>query len=323
MPRDASSVELGRLADAEQMIKDAVDDPRIDGTSVRALLGCVYLPQGRPEETQRLLEARWDALNQAGEGASELAINLVRAHIDLRGSPGEIEVIRAALDRAARMAPEDDRTWLGKANVAIRDGAYDEAARWLDLCALRRPEDVAVWRARLSWAVKTNRVALAWQALAHLPAEESTPAQVQKLAAWFAAQRGDVEIERRALERLIAADPAEFVAVDRLAELAVRNGQPDRAGELRRDKTKIEQISARYQQLHKRHQPSRDAAEMARLAEQLGQWFEAKAFLTVAIAADPDRAGLRRDLAMLHDRSDTIGGPRRTLAQLLAPELGD
>ena len=316
-------LELGRLADAEQMIKDAVDDPRMDGPSVRVLLGSVYLPQGRPEETLRLLEARWDALNQAGEGASELAINLVRTHIDIRRSPGEIEVIRAALKRGARMAPEDDRIWLGKANVAIHDGEYDEAARWLDRCARRRPEDVAVWRTRLSWAVKTNRIALARQALAHLPAEVSTPAQVQKLAAWFAAQRGDVEIERRALERLIAADPADFVALDRLAELAVRNDQPDRAGELRRAKTEIEKIRARYQQLHKRHQPSRDAAEMARLAEQLGQWFEAKAFLTVAIAADPDRAGLRRDLARLHDRSDTIGGPRRTLAQLLAPELGD
>ena len=316
-------MERGRLAEAEQIIKHALDDPRIDGSSLPILLGPVYCQQGRLEETLRLIEARWDALNQAGEGASEPAINLVRAHIELRRSPVPIEVIRAALDQAARMAPDDDRIWLGKANLAIRAGSYDEAARWLDACLRRRPDDVAVWRARLDWAVATNRVAEAREALKHLPAEESTPAQVQKLAAWFAARRGDVESERRALERLIAADPTDFVALDRLAELAAENGQPDRAAELRRQKTEIERLTARYQQLHTRHQPSRDAAEMARLAEQLGQRFEARAFLTVAVAVDPDRDDLRRDLARLSKRRDTIGGPERTLAELLAPELGD
>jgi tetratricopeptide (TPR) repeat protein len=316
-------MELGRLADAEQMIKDAADDPRNDGSSLHVLLGPVYLPQGRQQETLPLIEVRWDALNKEGEGASEPAIDLVRAHIDIRLGPDKTEEIRAALDRAGRMAPEDDRVWLGKANQAIRDGSYDVAARWLEACARRRPEDVAVWRARLSWAVTTKRTGLARQALLHLPAEASTAAEVQKLAAWFAAQGGDFESERRALERLIAADPAAFVALDRLAELAVSKGLPDRAGELRRAKTETEMLVARYKQLYRRRQPSRDAAEMARLAEQLGQWFEAKAFLTVAVAADPDRVDLRRDLARLDERRDLIGGPRRTLAQLLAPELGD
>jgi hypothetical protein len=119
------------------------------------------------------------------------------------------------------------------------------------------------------------------------------------------------------------ADPADLVAHERQTELAVKNGRPGWVGELRSARTKIEKIMARYQQLHKRYQPSRDAAEMARLAEQLGQWFETKAFLTVAIAADPDRVDLRRDLARLHQRSDTIGGSGRTLAQLVGAELGN
>ena len=62
----------------------------------------------------------------------------------------------------------------------------------------------------------------------HLPAAEWNSAQVEKLAAWFAAQRGDDEAERSALERLIAADPTDFAALDRLIELLVKNGQPDR-----------------------------------------------------------------------------------------------
>ena len=314
-------LELGRLADAEQMIIDALDDPRIDGAGLRLLLGTVYIPQGRLEESLRLIEAGWEALNQSGEAPSEPAINLVRAHIDLRLNPGEVDVGRANLEWAGRTSPEDDRIWLAKANQAIRDGSYDEASRWLDACARRRPDDVAVWRTRLNLAVRANRVTLAQQALAHLPAELSTPAQVQKLSAWFAVGRGDVESEQRALERLIVADPSDLVALDRLTELAVRNGMPNYAGELRSAKTKIEKIMARYLQLHKRNQPSRDAAEMARLAELLGQWFEAKAYLTVAIAADPDRVDLTRDLARLDERNDTKSGSGRTLAQLVAPEF--
>jgi thioredoxin-like negative regulator of GroEL len=316
-------MELYRLADAEQMIEDALANPQIDGASLRAILAPVYLPQGRLDDTLRVIEARWDALDRAGEGASEAAINLLRLHIDVRLSPGETEVICAALEQAARTAPEDDRVWLARANQAIRDGAFDEAARWLDACLKRRPEDPAVWRARLNWAIKSNRVESARQALAHLPAETSTPAGVQKLSAWFAARRGDVAAERRALERLVTDDPADLAAVDRLAEIAIKDGQSDRASELRRSRAEIDEAMARYLKLHKRHQPSRDAAEMGRLAERLGQWFEARAFLTLAVAVDPDRAELGRALARIRKRGDTAAGSGRTLAELLAPELGD
>jgi thioredoxin-like negative regulator of GroEL len=297
-------MEHGRLAEAEQLVKDALDDPRIDGSGLPILLGPVYCQQGRLDEAERLIEARWDHLNEAGEGPSEKAINLVRLHIELGRTIPPVEVIRSVLDQAARFAPEDDRVWLGKANLAIRIGSYDEAARWLDACLRRRPDDVPAWRARLDWAVATNRIAEAQEALEHLPAEASTPARVNKLAAWFAARRGDRESERRALERLIKVDPADLAALDRLAELAEQAGQPTRAADLRRKKSEIDQLKARYQKLHERNQPMRDAAEMARLAEQLGRRFEARGFLTFAVAVDSDRNDLRRDLARLNQRTD-------------------
>src|SRR5262249_34680351 len=149
------------------------------------------------------------------------------------------------------------------------------------------------WRARLNWAVATNRVSDATEALEHLPAQESTPAQVHRLTAWLAARRGDRGGERRALERLVAADPAELDAWERLAELAEQEGQPARAAELRGKKVEIDRLTARYQKLSQRNQPARDAAEMACLAERLGRWFEARAFLTVATTVDPDRDDLR------------------------------
>ena len=126
-------------------------------------------------------------LDVASEASWERAIPLVRMHIRLRRDPPPVEAIRAFLDRAARRAAEDDRVWLGKAILAIQTGSYAEAARWLDACQRRRPEDVPVWRARLNWARATNQVEVVRQAAEHLPRAGSSPALVQDLAAWLAA----------------------------------------------------------------------------------------------------------------------------------------
>ena len=61
-------VERGRLAEAERIVSDALEDPRIDGSSLPILLGPIYCQQGRLEETLRLIENRWEALNRTGRG---------------------------------------------------------------------------------------------------------------------------------------------------------------------------------------------------------------------------------------------------------------
>jgi predicted Zn-dependent protease len=297
------AMERGRLAEAEDIITNALADPRIDGASLPILLGPIFCQQGRLEETLQLIETRWNALNRAGEGATEPAIDLVRAHIDLRLSPVPADVIRAALDHAGQLAPDDDRVWLGKANLAIREGSHDEAARWLDACQRRRPEDPAVWRARLDWAVATNRVREAEEAWNHLPAGAVAPALVHRIAAWFAARRGDQEARQQALERLVAADPTDFAAICMLVDIAKTEGHAERARELKREKAETETLIERFKHLHTRYQPLRDAAEMARLALRLGQRFEAQAFLTLACRIDADRADLRRELDLLKESS--------------------
>jgi predicted Zn-dependent protease len=297
------AMERGRLAEAEEIVTQALADPRVDGSNLPILLGPIYCQQGRLDETLKLIETRWDALNRAGEGATEPAIDLVRAHVDLRLSPVPIDVIRAALDHAGQLAPDDDRVWLGKANLAIREGSHDEAARWLDACQRRRPEDPAVWRARLDWAVATNRMREAEEAWKHLHAGAVAPALVHRMAAWFAARRGDQEARRQALERLIASDPTDFAAICRLVDIVKAEGQQDRARELRRQRAETETAMERFKHLHARYQPLRDAAELARLALRLGQRFEAQAFLTLACRIDSERADLRRELAQLKDSS--------------------
>jgi enediyne biosynthesis protein E4 len=276
-------IERGRLADAETLIVQAMSDPRGDGSKLGLFLGLVYSLQGRIEDRQRVIETSWDRLNQAGEGASEQAILLVRLHIQ---TP-TIEEVRAFLDQAGRLAPEDDRVWLGRARLAIHDGSHDAAARWLEACLRRRPDDLAVWRTRLDWALATRRLDDVRQAMAHLPDEESTPAQVQRLTAGLAVIGGDLDSERRALERLVEVDSADVAALDRLAAIAEKEGQPDRAGDYRRRKTEIGRLQARYEALYKRNQSLRDAAEMANLAEQLSRTFEAKVFRTIAMAVKP------------------------------------
>lgn len=308
----------GRPAEAETLVQDALEDPRIDAAGLPILLGPILCQQGRTDEALQIIEARWNRLEETGEGASEPAIELVRLSIELRRRPIPVDAARAVLDQAASLAPDDDRVWLGRANLAIRTGAYDEAARLLEDCLRRRPEDVPIWRARLDWAVASGRVAEALEALKHLPADAEPPARVPRLAAWLAARRGDPTAERRALEKLIAIEPTDFAAVDRLAELERLQGRSDRADEWHRHRAEIERLRARYEALYRRNQPRRDADEMSRLAERLGHRFEARAFAAIAAAADPDDADLRRRLAHLTPARPTDTDGRPTLADVLA-----
>jgi thioredoxin-like negative regulator of GroEL len=315
--------QSGQLASAEQLINDAAADRRNDRTALLVMLVPMFTELGRIDEAERLIEDRWEYLNASGEGALDPAIKLLRQHIELTSKARPVEVVRAFLDQAGRLAPDDDRVWLGRANLAIRTGAYEEAGRRLDDCQRRRPDDVPVWRGRLHWGVATNRVDVVQQALKHLPAAEATPAQAHRLKAWLAAHRRDVAGERRELERLLAIDPADPTALDRLAELAEKDGQPARAAELLRKKREIDRLRARYEKLHERQQPLREAEQMARLAEQLGRRFEARGFLVLSISDEPDREDLRRDLLRLSSGPAMVATHGQTLADALADEQAE
>ncbi len=320
--RAALLIMHGRQIEAEQLIQQALRDPRIDGSNLRGFLVPYYWQGGRLEEAERLLEANWEHLDRSSEEFLDQTMVLLRAYIQLRQLSRAEATVRSVLDQTSRLAPDDDRIWLAKANLAIRQGAFDEASRWLEPCLRRRPEDVPIWNAYLQWALATNRVAEAQEALRHIPAEASTPAMVQRLAAWLAVRRGDIASERRALERLVVDAPADGAARDRLAELAILAGQPAQAAALRGQKSAIARALERYHRLVQRNQPMRDAAELARLAEQVGRWFEARVFLTIAALVESRRGDLDGELSRLNRRAVVSAPPGRTLAEVLALELG-
>jgi tetratricopeptide (TPR) repeat protein len=314
-------IETGRFAIAEQLINEVAEDPRVNRTALRILLVPVFTQQGRLDDAQRLIEERWQHLHETGEEASELAVNLGRLSLELHWTPPPVEVVRAGLDRSAALAPDDDRVWLGQANLAIRTGSLDVAERLLNLCLERRPDDPSIWRARLNWAMAASRADVVRQAMAHPPAGESTPAQLIRIQAWLAARQGDRAAERQALDRLIAIDPGDLTALKRLAELARQDGQPDRTAELQRRLAEIDRQSTRYRKLYERNQPIRDAAEMGHLAEKLGRSFEARVFLSVAAAKSLHRDGARRDLERLSLLPASFANTGGTLAELVAADL--
>ncbi len=193
--------DQGRFARAEEIIAEAAADPRNDGPYTRFLLVPIYGQLGRLDEARRLIEERWQELRRIGEGGSAPTIDLVRMHIELDLKPNRVEDMRAYIDRASSLSPNDDRVWLGRANLQIRTGDLADARRWLDACRLRRPEDAAVWAARLRLGLASGRVEDVNEALTHLPAERSTPGQIDRLEAWLAARRGDEDAERRRWRR--------------------------------------------------------------------------------------------------------------------------
>jgi tetratricopeptide (TPR) repeat protein len=169
-------VDRGRLDDARRLVESAMADRRIDVGALDLHLGMIDSLQGRFEDGRRRIEANWRRLNEAGEGASDRAIQLARLHAALR---------REAASRQAKSVPRD---------------------------------------------------------------------------------------------------------------------------------AEAERLEARYRELERRNQPIRDAAELARIAERLGSPFEARAFLTVAVAVDPDRADLRTELdRLVRSERSTAPGSRQAL----------
>src|SRR5262249_34587591 len=155
-------------------------------------LSRLYRFEGRLEEIRRVLRHSWCRSPDPAGVLKELWL--------LDHSPMPVEAWQRALDVADK---DDDRVWLGRANQAILTGRFAAASDWLARALRRRPEDPAVWKARLELARATDDVDGLRTAAAHLAESDLEVGEVCSLRAWLAGRLGDRALERHELAALI------------------------------------------------------------------------------------------------------------------------
>jgi enediyne biosynthesis protein E4 len=267
-------VDLGRFADAEAVFTAALPSMGLRAPQFRYSLNELFYWEGRLDEMRRILQEGWSTSSDRAGNLRDLWL--------IDSAVVMADRIQAAVEQASRKAPADDRVWLARANIDLLSGRFLGAARSLDACLKRRPEDPVVWRARLQWACAVDSVDEARHTLAHLPAECFSRTDLLALRAWFAAREGRADRERTALEQVIDHRPGDTQALERLAVLANESGQPDRANELRRRKAAIDRAKERYSRLLQPGKTITQFTELAGLAETLGRGFEARGWWILA-----------------------------------------
>ncbi|WP_081598357.1 FG-GAP-like repeat-containing protein [Singulisphaera acidiphila] len=320
LERARVAVTAGRLTEAEEALTSIVDRSDELGAEAAKVAQQVDLFSGRTWKIPGRIARRWrTAANQAGQ---------LKAHWLADTQPLPLEAVRTTLEQMAQTAPEDDRVWLGRADLATRTGQFAEADAWLDRCEARRPNDSDVARARLAWALASARPAEAVAALTRLPAAGADPAEVASLRARLAGLRDDPSAERAALEECVALESGDARVHARLATLAAAEGRTDDAEGRRRRKAEIDRTADAYRMLMGRVPPSGGGnppfADLARAAETLGRTFEARGWWSLRSRQAPSDPESRAALARLARSQPPAAGPARggageTLASLVGP----
>jgi enediyne biosynthesis protein E4 len=315
LDRARLALDNGRLAIAEESLAPLLDERGEVGDQAGRMADQVDLFTGRVRAIARRIERRWPlSSDQAG---------LLRLHWQLDTQPFPLLAMREALDRMARQAPDDDRVWLGAADLAIRTGKIDEANELLERCEARRPDDPVLRRARLAWALAAGRPDQVVAASSRLATTDLEPPERAEMIARLAALRSDNAARRVALEQLVALRPGDPAAWGQLADLAAQDGNRDRLAELRRRKAQVDRALDDYRMLMGRS-GGRDlsrAAELAQAAEVLGRRFEARGWWTIQARRHPDDGQAREALARLTAEKAELSPAGRTLADLIPASL--
>jgi tetratricopeptide (TPR) repeat protein len=286
-------INSGRLAPAEAILLTLPRDSRLEGRQAVSALELLYHIEGRTAEIRALIEEEW-----AGSGNPAAVLN--RLYL-LDNSTFPADYVRTALQAGD---PNDDRVWLGKANLANWSGRFDEAARWLVRCAERQPDDIAVWRARLKLAQASGDTDTFKLALEHLPLGEFTHSEVLEFRAWLAARAGDLELERASLLALVGEVPGHTGAWDRLAELALLRGRKADAEQFLKKKAQINRTREEYRRLISRDDRADHCGKLAVLAQQLGRRTEARGWSLI------DQGRARAEPLVLAEEQSTRRAPQ-------------
>src|SRR5262249_4542073 len=248
---------------------------------------------------------------------------LLRLHWQLETQPFPLQAMRERLDRLSREAPEDDRVWLGRADLALRTGDPKSADDLLKRCESRPPRDPDALRARLPWALAAGRPDQVVAAASHLPPSALPPADRAAMIARLAEFRGDSVARRQALERQVALRPGDPAAWGQLADMAAAAGDRDRVAEFRRRKAEVDRDLDAYRMMIGKTNPSdlSRASGLAGTAEAVGRRFEARSWWAIRERQAPGDREAREALDRLAPIESDSTESARTLADLIPPPL--
>jgi enediyne biosynthesis protein E4 len=263
-------LNAGKFAPAEALLLSLPDDDTAIGRQVRQSLELLYRFQGRTKEIREFIAVSWAQADDRAEVLRRLYL--------LDNSAFPVDYVKNTLEAAD---PNDDRVWLGKAHLAVWTGQFDEATRLLAECVRRRPEDQAVWRARLECARSGGDLATFRLAAQKLSLGGFTRVELLTLQAWLAAQSRSTELESEILQSLTGHEPGNIAAWDRLAEIAVGAGRKSDADRFHQKKLEMNQAREEYKRLIGRDDRAAHAGELASLAAKLGRVIEARGWTLI------------------------------------------
>ncbi len=331
--RATHSINMGRYTPAEEVLLTALsraDLSRADRYELERALSRLYRFEGRMDDIRRVLRASWCRAPDPVGVLKELFL--------LDHSPIPAEALELALEKAD---DQDDRVWLGRANLALMAGRFAVAAAWLDRCLQRRPNDPVVWRARLDLAMTTHDTEGFWKAVDHVPADRFDAAAIHALRAWLAARLGEPSLERRELTALLQDAPGDTQALERLAVLAYQSGQTAEAEQLRHRKAALDRAQDRFRKIILFDSLADYIQELAELARALHRSFDAQGWALAAAAGPginsptsgqhPDAGNSSPLPPSLSERAVALSAPyarelqegARTTTRMLADSLAD
>jgi tetratricopeptide (TPR) repeat protein len=277
-PRAAESrasvlMNLGRFAPAESCLIEALEAaPAADRYPLLHALSRLFRLEGRSREVSEAFVAAWIGAPDPGELLQDLWKN--------DSEPVPVDGWHVLLDAADS---HDERVWLGRARYSILVDKLEDAASWLARCQSRRPDDLAVWKARLDLAMAAQDGAALWEAAGRIPAEALRPEEIADVRAWLAERIGDPQARRRESARLVEVQPLRTDALEHLVDLAREAGDLDEAGRLRQRKAEVDRARDRIHKLVALRIDFRDhAQEVAELSAILGRSFDHHAWSLVA-----------------------------------------
>ena len=253
------ALPAGQFAEAETILRGALDESGPESGGVRHLLLSILGQQGRLGEARALIEARWRA---TAPDQRDERVALLHEHLALDLETFPLEGNLAFLQAGKAPGTGDARLWLAQANLATKSGNLEDGRRWLDAALLREPNDPVLWQARLDWALAAGRLdrvkegSLIWRSGARCRASGAAGGLASRA-------QGDKQTERIALEKLVEHEPGDEEAIDRLAELAFQAGRQEDGRRFRQRKSKLDRVKDQYRQLFRGNQFVENAAEMA------------------------------------------------------------